>query len=87
MSPGKINVLVVEASRVTREMLVNLLQSDPGLNVLEAVKDGAEALAAVKLYQPDVVTMDMHLPVMDGFEATRQIMETHPVPIVIMSTP
>src|SRR6187402_1289463 len=85
MSPGKINVLVVEASCATREMLVNLLQSDPGLCVMGVVKDGMEALAAVRLRQPDLVMMDMHLPGMDGFEATRQIMETHPVPIVIMS--
>jgi two-component system chemotaxis response regulator CheB len=85
MSAGKIHVLVVEASCATREMLVNLLQSDPGLSVVGAVGDGDEALAAVSQSQPDLVTMDMHLPGLDGFEVTRRIMETHPVPIVIMS--
>jgi two-component system, chemotaxis family, protein-glutamate methylesterase/glutaminase len=85
MVSRKLNVLVVEDSRDTREMLVNLLRSDPELNVVDAVSDGKAALAAVEEYRPDVVTMDMHLPVMDGFEATRRIMETHPVPIVIIS--
>src|SRR6478672_10590048 len=85
MDLRKLNVLVVEDSRETREMLVNLLQSDPEITVVNAVSDGKAALAAVEECHPDVVTMDMHLPVMDGFEATRRIMETHPVPIVIMS--
>jgi two-component system chemotaxis response regulator CheB len=86
MSSRKLNVLVVEDSRATREMLVNLLRSDPGLCVIDAVGDGTAALAAVQACRPDVVTMDMNLPVMDGFEATRRIMESDPVPIVIMST-
>ncbi len=85
MSSTKLNVLVVEDSRATREMLVNLLQGDPELCVVGAVGDGKAALEAVAAHHPDVVTMDMHLPVMDGFETTRRIMETHPVPIVIMS--
>jgi two-component system chemotaxis response regulator CheB len=85
MTSGKLNVLVVENSCATRDMLVNLLQSDPGLSVVDAVGDAKAALAAVEACHPDVVTMDMHLPVMDGFEATRRIMEKHPVPIVIMS--
>src|SRR5688500_15219554 len=86
MSSRKLNVLVVEGSRATREMLVNLLRSDPGLWVVDAVSDGTAALAAVRACRPDVVTMDMNLPVMDGFESTRRIMESDPVPIVIMST-
>lgn len=85
MSSRKLNVLVVEDSRDTREMLVSLLESDPALTVVSAVADGPAALAAVAKCRPDVVTMDMHLPVMDGFETTRRIMETHPVPIVILS--
>lgn len=83
--PRKINILVVEDSRTTREMLVHLLESDPDICVIRAVNDGAAALVAVQECKPDLVTMDMHLPGMDGFEATRCIMETHPVPIVIVS--
>lgn len=85
MSSKKIKVLVVEASRLTREMLVHTLEADPDISVVKAVADGNAALTAVQDCRPDLVTMDMHLPGMDGFETTRRIMETNPVPIVIVS--
>lgn len=80
-----IRVLVVEDSSVVREFLVHILNSDPDLRVIGTAKDGEEALEAVKSKRPDVVTMDIHMPKMDGFEATRKIMESHPTPIVIVS--
>ena len=81
----KIRVLVVEDSPVMRELLVHLLRADPEIEVTGFANDGEEALEAVKEKKPDVVTMDFHMPKVNGLDATRRIMETHPTPIVIVS--
>ena len=78
-------VLVVEDSPVMRELLVHLLGADPGIEVTGFANDGEEALEAVKVKKPDVVTMDFHMPRVNGLDATRRIMETYPTPIVIVS--
>lgn len=80
-----IKVLVVEDSPVVREFLLHILGSDPGIKVIGTANNGEQALEALKDKKPDVITMDIHMPKMDGLEATRAIMETHPTPIVIVS--
>ena len=81
-----INVLVVEDSRVIRDYLVYVLGSDPEIRIADAVCSGEEALASVEKKRPDVILMDIHLPGIDGFETTRRIMSSNPIPIVICTS-
>ena len=81
----KIKVLIADDTQVMRTLLVELLNSDPRIRVIGAVGDGQAALDFLDAggERPDVVVMDIHMPRLDGFEATRRIMETRPLPIVI----
>ncbi len=83
---GTIDVMVVEDSMVARELLVHILSSDPALRVIACASSGEEALAVLAEKSPHVVTMDIVMPKMDGFETTRRLMETNPLPIVIVSS-
>ncbi len=80
-----IRVLVVDDSHVVAEFLTHVLNLDAQIQVVGTASDGSEALEAVERTRPDVITMDIHMPRMNGFEATRSIMETRPTPIVIVS--
>jgi two-component system chemotaxis response regulator CheB len=80
-----ISVMVVEDSPVARELIVDTLNSDPRLIVVCAVDSGEKALRLVSRIKPDVISMDVRLPGMNGIEATRQIMALCPTPIVIVA--
>lgn len=87
MSDGKtIRVLVAEDSIVARDLLVYILSRDPRLEVVGTASNGVEAIELTRKLHPDVITMDIHMPKMDGLEATRAIMETTPTPVVVASS-
>ena len=80
-----IKVLIVDDSLVVQELLNHIFATDPQIQVVGIANNGLEALEAVKKQRPDVVTMDVHMPGIDGFETTRRLMEIQPTPIVIVS--
>jgi len=82
-----IRVLIVDDSALMRKILERILRSDPGIRVAGCASSGEEALAFLATEAVDVVTMDIHMGGMDGFEATRRIMESGaPRPVVIVSS-
>lgn len=80
-----IKVLIVDDSIVEQELLSHLLTRDPEIKIVGIASNGKEACEKVLSLKPDVVTMDIHMPEMNGIEATAEIMSNHPVPIVIIS--
>ena len=85
MVPTLIKVLIVEDSPIAAKLLSYIIQSDQQLQVIGTVKTGEDALEFIKKTPPDVITMDIVLPGMDGFETTHLIMKSFPIPIIIVS--
>ncbi|HEV2491186.1 MAG TPA: chemotaxis response regulator protein-glutamate methylesterase [Candidatus Acidoferrales bacterium] len=88
MNPAakKIRVLIVDDSTFMRKVLQEIISSDPQLEVAGQAKDGREAIAMADSLKPDVVTMDINMPRMDGLQATEHIMSQNPRPIVVVSS-
>jgi two-component system, chemotaxis family, protein-glutamate methylesterase/glutaminase len=82
----KFRVLIVDDSAFMRKVLEQILNADDQLQVVGHAKDGREAVALAESLKPDVITMDINMPHMDGLQATAQIMTTNPKPIVIVSS-
>jgi len=82
----KIRVLVVEDSLTVRKRLVEVIASDPDLEVVGEGENGQQAIELCQALRPDVITLDMHLPIMDGVSATEHIMGHFPTPILIVSS-
>jgi len=82
----KFRVLIVDDSAFMRKVLETILNSDDQLQVVGQAKDGREAITLAESLKPDVITMDINMPHVDGLQATAQIMTTNPRPIVIVSS-
>lgn len=80
-----IRVLVVDDSAYMRYVLRNTLASDPAIDVVDVARDGLDALDKIASLKPDVVTLDLEMPRMNGFEALKRIMVECPLPVIILS--
>jgi two-component system, chemotaxis family, protein-glutamate methylesterase/glutaminase len=83
---AKIRVLVADDSAFMRKVLLSIIAADPQLEVAGEARDGREAVAQSEALTPDVITMDINMPHMDGLQATEVIMSSKPRPIVIVSS-
>jgi two-component system chemotaxis response regulator CheB len=81
-----LKVLVVDDSAFMRKMVCEILSRDPGLCVVGPARDGADALVKLETLQPDVITLDVEMPVLDGFGTLTEIMRRRPTPVVMVSS-
>jgi two-component system, chemotaxis family, protein-glutamate methylesterase/glutaminase len=81
-----IRVLIVDDSATAREAIAAILNSAPGIEIVGQATDGDEGVAMTLQLHPDVITMDINMPRMNGHEATREIMIQCPTPIVVVTT-
>ena len=82
----KIRVLIADDSAFMRKVLHSILLAEPGFEVAGEARDGREAVSQAEALKPDVVTMDINMPHVDGLQATEQIMSINPRPILIVSS-
>ncbi len=82
----KINVLVVDDAAFMRRAVSEIFESDPEINVVGTAVNGKDALEKIPRLKPDVITLDIDMPVMDGLTAVRNLMIKSPVPVVILSS-
>jgi len=80
-----IKVLVVDDSMVFRNLLVQGLNADPNIEVVAQAEDAYEARDAILKYKPDVMTLDVELPRMNGIEFLKKLMPQYPLPVVMIS--
>ncbi len=83
---SKIKVLIVDDSALVRQMLEQMLSSDPQITVVGTAEDPFDARSKIKLLRPDVLTLDIEMPKMDGVTFLKNLMRLHPLPVVMVST-
>jgi len=86
MMNNKIRVIVIDDSAFMRKVISDILMSDPRLDVIATARHGQDGLKKIKTLNPDVVTLDVEMPIMDGLTTLQHIMADHPVPVVMLSS-
>lgn len=84
LSPNKITVMLVDDSSVIRRAISNILDSDPAIEVIASVSDGVQGIAMAKARQPDIIILDVEMPIMDGLTALPEILKSAPKSKVVM---
>lgn len=82
----RIRVLIVDDSAFARFAISKQISADPGIEIIDTARDGIEALDKIRHLKPDVVTLDVEMPQMDGLTALRRIMSDYPTPVVMLSS-
>ncbi|NRD79359.1 chemotaxis response regulator protein-glutamate methylesterase [Bacillus sp. BRMEA1] len=82
----KYGILVVDDSAFMRRAISQILEGDPSFFVVGIARNGEEAIEKIQRLKPDLVTMDVEMPIMNGLQALEQIMETSPLPVVMLSS-
>ncbi len=82
---NKIKVLVVDDSSLVRKIITDILESDPNITVVGTANNGKTAIFRAKELDPDVITMDIEMPIMDGLSALKYIIDNNPKPVIMMS--
>ena len=83
---SKVRVLIIDDSAVVRQTLTKILDSDPDIKVVGAAQDPYVAVEKLKTIVPDVITLDVEMPRMDGVTFLRKLMSQHPIPVVMCSS-
>ncbi len=81
----KIKVMVVDDSALVRKVITDILESDKDIEVIGTANNGKSAVFKNLTLNPDVITMDIEMPIMDGLEALQEIIKTNPKPVIMMS--
>lgn len=86
MSKKTIEVLVVDDSAFMRKMITDLLESNPAINVVGTARDGCDALDKIKELKPDLITLDIEMPNLDGLATLERIIEDYDIPVIMLSS-
>lgn len=85
-TPKKIRVVIVDDSAFMRTALERMLKNDPSIEIVGSAANGIEAIDRAVRLKPDVITMDVEMPIMDGMQALKEIMRVRPTPVIMVSS-